>query len=109
MRLVRIAARQMAASMALVELVESTELKDIPRRKYVVQPAATIKRYMSLTVSLLMTRMRHSLPPAPEQFHSESIREFSGQESWQRLFRSRRRARSWFFSMAVVCQPAQRR
>ena len=37
----------MAASMALVERVESTELKDIPRRKYVVQPtsAATIKHY----------------------------------------------------------------
>ena len=30
--------------------------------------------------------MWHSLPPAPEHCHSECIREFSGQESWQRLF-----------------------
>lgn len=53
--------------------------------------------------------MRHSLPPAPEHCHSESIREFSGQECWQRLFRSQRQARSWFFSTLAIRRPARRR
>ena len=53
--------------------------------------------------------MRHSLPPAPERCHSESIWEFSGPECWQRLFRSQRQARSWFSSTLVIRQPGQRR
>ena len=53
--------------------------------------------------------MQHSLPPAPEHCHSESIREFSGPECSQRLFRSQRLARSWFFSTLVIRQPGQRR
>ena len=46
-RVVRIAARQMAASMALLERVESAEPQQIPRRPHTVQPAATstVKHY----------------------------------------------------------------
>ena len=46
-RVLRIAARQMAASMALLERVESTEPQPIPRRPHTVQPAAnsTVKHY----------------------------------------------------------------
>jgi len=40
---------------------------------------------------------------------SESIREFSGQECWQRLFHSQRQARSWFFSTLAIRRPARRR
>jgi len=46
-RVVRIAGRQMAASMALLERMESTEPRQIPRRPHTVQPAATatVKHY----------------------------------------------------------------
>ena len=46
-RVVRIAARQLAASMALLERAESTELQEIPRRQREARPVATsiIKHY----------------------------------------------------------------
>ncbi|MGO9262279.1 MAG: GAF domain-containing protein [Bryobacteraceae bacterium] len=46
-RVVRIAARQMAASVALLERVESTKRQEIPRRPHTVQPTATstVKHY----------------------------------------------------------------
>ena len=46
--------------------------------------------------------MWHSLPLVPEHCHSARIQEFSGQESWQRLFRSRLQAHSWFSSMLAI-------
>jgi len=48
-RVVRIAARQMAASMALLERAESTKLQAISRRPHTVQPTATstVKHYQA--------------------------------------------------------------
>ena len=46
---------------------------------------------------------------APEHCRSECTQVSSGQESWQRLFRFRRQAHSWFFSMLAIRPPAPRR
>ncbi|HEY7336519.1 MAG TPA: GAF domain-containing protein [Bryobacteraceae bacterium] len=53
-RLVRIVARQMAASMALGEHVESAGAKDIPRRQHAVQPAAAIIKHYKADDSIFI-------------------------------------------------------
>jgi len=71
-----------------------------------LQARGTLFSAMLLASSAVM---RHLLSPAPEDCHSESIREFFGPECWQRLFRFQRQARSWFFSTLVIRRPGQRR